>query len=117
MFIPFPIALFVSTFVDLICWQTNNNAWATASLWVYWLERVGHGTAWALLVFEQELHRLGDSRSRNSRLRPDLRSASLQSRAAKQEQIPTAVGDMSIQRRLKILRSLAIVDVLVNALD
>jgi uncharacterized membrane protein len=46
MLIPFPIALFVSTFVDLICWQTNNNAWATASLLVYWLERVGHGTAW-----------------------------------------------------------------------
>jgi uncharacterized membrane protein len=35
MLIPFPIAFFVSTFVvDLVYWQTNNNAWATASLWL-----------------------------------------------------------------------------------
>src|SRR6516165_175512 len=35
MLIPFPIAFFVSTFVvDLIYWQTNDNAWATASLWL-----------------------------------------------------------------------------------
>jgi uncharacterized membrane protein len=35
MLIPFPIAFFVSTFVaDIIYWQTNNNAWATASLWL-----------------------------------------------------------------------------------
>ncbi|HVV63323.1 MAG TPA: DUF2231 domain-containing protein [Pseudolabrys sp.] len=35
MLIPFPIAFFVSTFVaDLIFWQTQNVAWANATLWL-----------------------------------------------------------------------------------
>jgi len=35
MLIPFPIAFFVGTFVcDLIYWQTNNLAWATATPWL-----------------------------------------------------------------------------------
>ena len=35
MFIPFPIAFFVSTFVcDLIYWQTANAGWATAGMWL-----------------------------------------------------------------------------------
>ncbi len=35
MLIPFPIAFFVGTFAcDLIFWQTNNVAWANATLWL-----------------------------------------------------------------------------------
>src|SRR6476619_938911 len=35
MLIPFPIAFFVATFVcDLVYWQTANQAWATAALWL-----------------------------------------------------------------------------------
>jgi uncharacterized membrane protein len=35
MLIPFPIALFVATFVcDLAYWQTSNGAWATAAIWL-----------------------------------------------------------------------------------
>jgi len=35
MLIPFPIAFFVGTFVcDLVYWQTNNPAWAQATLWL-----------------------------------------------------------------------------------
>ena len=35
MLIPFPIAFFVATFVcDLAYWQTTNEAWATAAIWL-----------------------------------------------------------------------------------
>jgi uncharacterized membrane protein len=35
MLIPFPIAFFVATFVcDLVYWQTANDAWVTASMWL-----------------------------------------------------------------------------------
>jgi uncharacterized membrane protein len=35
MLIPFPIAFFVGTFVcDLVYWQTNNPAWAQATVWL-----------------------------------------------------------------------------------
>lgn len=35
MLIPFPIAFFVATFVcDLAYWQSSNDGWATASLWL-----------------------------------------------------------------------------------
>jgi len=35
MFIPFPIAFFIGTFVcDLVYWQTGNAAWAQATPWL-----------------------------------------------------------------------------------
>jgi len=35
MLIPFPIAFFVATFVcDLAYWQSSNDAWVTATLWL-----------------------------------------------------------------------------------
>ena len=46
MLIPFPIAFFVSAFVcDLAYWQTSNNAWATAALWL-----IGAGLVMAALA-------------------------------------------------------------------
>lgn len=46
MLIPFPIAFFVSTFVcDLVYWQTSNDAWATAALWL-----LGAGLVMAVLA-------------------------------------------------------------------
>jgi uncharacterized membrane protein len=35
MLIPFPVAFFVATFAcDLVYWQTANEAWATAAIWL-----------------------------------------------------------------------------------
>jgi len=46
MLVPFPIALFVATFVcDVVYWQTASAAWSTAALWL-----LGGGLAMAAVA-------------------------------------------------------------------
>ena len=61
MLIPFPIAFFVATFVcDLVFWQTENAAWATAATWL-----LGAGIVMAALAAAAGLTDvLGDQRIR-----------------------------------------------------
>ena len=42
MLVPFPIALFVATFVcDVVYWQTASTAWSTAAIWLLGAGLVG----------------------------------------------------------------------------
>lgn len=62
MLIPFPIAFFVATFAaDLIYWQTQSEAWATATVWL-----LGAGLVMAALAAVMGLiDVLGDVQIRN----------------------------------------------------
>lgn len=62
MLIPFPIAFFVSTFVaDLIFWQTNSEAWATATVWLLGTGLIMAGLAAIMGLIDA----LGDEQIRN----------------------------------------------------
>jgi uncharacterized membrane protein len=62
MLIPFPIAFFVGTFfADLAFWQSHNEAWATATVWL-----LGAGLVMAALAAVMGLiDVLGDTQIRN----------------------------------------------------